>query len=316
MKKTPEEIVAILDELSEDANQWPSESNDRRKSVGVHQVDFSTAVQAQLDVMSKEIRNLTLVKVQSQPSPICDFCGMGHPMHECQAVAVDEVGQGAPGFQNQQRQQYQPPQSNQSSMKELMKAFIIKTNERLETHISVIQEHGAAIKELGMTFRNLERQNPIAKKKEEPIERQREIVDLQKNNNIQEGEVMVDQDFKKKGKIRAQKKKKDDNSTNNETKESKYTPALPFPQKQRREKLYKQFKHFLEVFKKVHMNIPFTEVLSQMPAYAKFMKEILSKKRKVEETSVVKLKEHCSAILQNKLPQKYGDQGVSLYLAL
>ncbi|XP_016487295.2 uncharacterized protein LOC107807161 [Nicotiana tabacum] len=46
------------------------------------------------------------------------------------------------------------------------------------------------------------------------------------------------------------------------------------------------------------------EVLSQMPAYAKFLKEILSKKRKVEETSIVKLTEHCSAILQNKLPQK------------
>ncbi|XP_018622341.1 uncharacterized protein [Nicotiana tomentosiformis] len=35
MKKTPEKIVAILDELSEDANQWPVESNDRRKSAGI-----------------------------------------------------------------------------------------------------------------------------------------------------------------------------------------------------------------------------------------------------------------------------------------
>ncbi|XP_070036438.1 uncharacterized protein [Nicotiana tomentosiformis] len=44
-----------------------------------------------------------------------------------------------------------------------------------------------------------------------------------------------------------------------------------------------------------------------MPAYAKFLKEILTKKRKVEETSVVKLTEHCSAILQNKPPQNCGD---------
>ncbi|XP_070032844.1 uncharacterized protein [Nicotiana tomentosiformis] len=44
-----------------------------------------------------------------------------------------------------------------------------------------------------------------------------------------------------------------------------------------------------------------------MPAYAKFLKEILTKKRKIEETSVVKLTEYCSAILQNKLPQKCGD---------
>ncbi|XP_070039610.1 uncharacterized protein [Nicotiana tomentosiformis] len=46
-----------------------------------------------------------------------------------------------------------------------------------------------------------------------------------------------------------------------------------------------------------------------MPAYTKFLKKILSKKRKIEETSVVKLTEHCSAILQNKFPQKSGDPG-------
>ncbi|XP_016504622.1 uncharacterized protein LOC107822585 [Nicotiana tabacum] len=120
---------------------------------------------------------------------------------------------------------------------------------------------------------------------------------------------MVEDDLKKKERVRAQKKKKNDNSINNETEESKYMHALPFPQKQRREKLDKQFRRFLEVLKQVYVNILFTEVLSQMPAYAKFMKEILSKKQKVEETSVVKLKEHCSAILKNKLPKKCGDRG-------
>ncbi|XP_009600220.1 uncharacterized protein [Nicotiana tomentosiformis] len=46
-----------------------------------------------------------------------------------------------------------------------------------------------------------------------------------------------------------------------------------------------------------------------MPAYAKFLKEILSSKRKLEETIVVKLNAYCSAILQNKIPQKCGDPG-------
>ncbi|XP_070042893.1 uncharacterized protein [Nicotiana tomentosiformis] len=81
-------------------------------------------------------------------------------------------------------------------------------------------------------------------------------------------------------------------------------PALPFPQKLYREKLDKKFEKSLDVLKQVHVNLPFTEVLSQMHSYAKFMKEILTKKRKIEKTSVVKLTEHHSAILQNKLPQK------------
>ncbi|XP_070039639.1 uncharacterized protein [Nicotiana tomentosiformis] len=46
-----------------------------------------------------------------------------------------------------------------------------------------------------------------------------------------------------------------------------------------------------------------------MPVYAKFLKEILSSKRKLEETTVVKLNAHCSAILQNIIPQKCGDPG-------
>nr|XP_009769262.1 PREDICTED: uncharacterized protein LOC104220144 [Nicotiana sylvestris] len=46
-----------------------------------------------------------------------------------------------------------------------------------------------------------------------------------------------------------------------------------------------------------------------MPSYAKFLKEILLSKRKLEEVSVVKLTEKYSAILQYKLPQKLGDPG-------
>jgi len=43
-----------------------------------------------------------------------------------------------------------------------------------------------------------------------------------------------------------------------------------------------QFGKFLEVLKKVYINILFTDALSQMPSYAKFLKETLSNKRKLE----------------------------------
>ncbi|XP_075111722.1 uncharacterized protein LOC142181930 [Nicotiana tabacum] len=46
-----------------------------------------------------------------------------------------------------------------------------------------------------------------------------------------------------------------------------------------------------------------------MSAYAKFLKEILSSKRKLEETKVVKLNAQCSAILQNRIPNKCRDLG-------
>ncbi|XP_070020213.1 uncharacterized protein [Nicotiana sylvestris] len=77
----------------------------------------------------------------------------------------------------------------------------------------------------------------------------------------------------------------------------------------KRENLDGQFSKFLEILKQIHINIPFTDALLQMPSYAKFLKEILSSKRKLEEVSVVMLTKKCSAILQNKLPQKLGNPG-------
>ena len=44
-----------------------------------------------------------------------------------------------------------------------------------------------------------------------------------------------------------------------------------------------QFSRFLDVFKKIEINLPFTKALTQMPNYAKFMKDIMSKKRKIVE---------------------------------
>eukprot|EP00257_Ricinus_communis_P026885 XP_025014299.1 uncharacterized protein LOC112535794 [Ricinus communis] len=46
-----------------------------------------------------------------------------------------------------------------------------------------------------------------------------------------------------------------------------------------------------------------------MPKYAKFFKEILSNKRRLEDLGLVTLNEECSAILQNKLPVKRRDLG-------
>jgi len=88
-----------------------------------------------------------------------------------------------------------------------------------------------------------------------------------------------------------------------------YIPNIPFPQRFAKSKLDGQFKKFIEMMNKLYIDVPFTEVLTQMPTYAKFLKEILSKKRKIEEDETINLTEECSAIIQNKLPPKLKDSG-------
>ena len=59
----------------------------------------------------------------------------------------------------------------------------------------------------------------------------------------------------------------------------------------------------------MHINIPFTDALAQIPSYAKFLKEDISKKRKLEDYETISMTEECSAIIQNKLPPKLKDPG-------
>ena len=61
--------------------------------------------------------------------------------------------------------------------------------------------------------------------------------------------------------------------------------------------------------KKLEINIPFTDALAQMPNYVKFMKKIVSNKKKLEAYGTVNLTKNCSAIIQRKLPEKLKDPG-------
>ena len=70
-----------------------------------------------------------------------------------------------------------------------------------------------------------------------------------------------------------------------------------------------QFSKFMDMSKKIEINIPFAEALAQMPNYAKFLKDIMSKKRRFTEEEVVNLTATYIAIIQKILPSKMQDLG-------
>ncbi|GKA02468.1 putative reverse transcriptase domain-containing protein [Tanacetum coccineum] len=86
-------------------------------------------------------------------------------------------------------------------------------------------------------------------------------------------------------------------------------PPVPFPRRLRNEKEEAQQKKFLENLKQLHINLPFMEVLAQMPKYAKFLKSLLTNKARLEEACKITMNERCSAVLLNKLPSKEKDPG-------
>ena len=83
-----------------------------------------------------------------------------------------------------------------------------------------------------------------------------------------------------------------------------YKPLVLYPQRLLNAKEEHKYGKFLEMLKKFHINIPFLEAITDMPSYAKFLKDLLSNKGKLLENAIVALTEECSAIIQNKLPPK------------
>ncbi|XP_010525703.1 PREDICTED: uncharacterized protein LOC104803470 [Tarenaya hassleriana] len=85
-------------------------------------------------------------------------------------------------------------------------------------------------------------------------------------------------------------------------------PPVPFPSRLVQQKEASQLKRFTDMIKKLEVTIPFHEVITQMPSYAKFLKNILARKKTLEKETIPLTKE-CSAVFQHDLPRKMADPG-------
>ncbi|XP_050889524.1 uncharacterized protein LOC127094789 [Lathyrus oleraceus] len=84
-----------------------------------------------------------------------------------------------------------------------------------------------------------------------------------------------------------------------------YIPPIPYSQRLKQTKQDTQYKKFMKVSDKLHIEIPFTKVVTQMPSYAKFLKDILTNNHKLDDPKPLE----CNAIAENKLAKKQKDPG-------
>lgn len=85
--------------------------------------------------------------------------------------------------------------------------------------------------------------------------------------------------------------------------------AISFLQSLKQAKEEDKFYKFLEIFQNVQINISLVEVLQGMPQYFKFLKEAVSRKKKVIELEVVHFADLCSVGVERRLPPKVEDPG-------
>ncbi|GLU07084.1 hypothetical protein SLE2022_240580 [Rubroshorea leprosula] len=207
---------------------------------------------------------------------------------------------------------FQQPLEKKSDLEDLLKKYIAVNESRFQSQETATKSLEAAVQNQGASIRNLEvqvgqlasvvsgrAQGALPSSTEKNPKEQVKAVTLRSGKQIGDEESSDNEGEKEKAPTEEKKSEE----------VKPYVPPIPFPHRLKQQKLDKQFAKFLDIFKKLHINIPFADALAQMPSYAKFLKEILSNKRKLEEYETVKLTEECSAILQNKLPPKLKDPG-------
>ncbi|XP_022147177.1 uncharacterized protein LOC111016189 [Momordica charantia] len=70
-----------------------------------------------------------------------------------------------------------------------------------------------------------------------------------------------------------------------------------------------QFRKFLDILKQLHINIPLVDALEQMSNYAKFLKDIVSIKKKLGEHEMVAMTKCSSEAVGSPLPIQCKDPG-------
>ncbi|XP_070011049.1 uncharacterized protein [Nicotiana sylvestris] len=228
MGKTIEEALKLLNEISENAIQWPSEHIIIKKAATVNQVDALNILTQYIISLAQKFETFQVNTQQPSQCEACDMCGGNHQNHECQA-----------------------------------------TNHNYE-HVNVIDYKQYPFGSLMVQkYLGFQWSNPNGAENSQSFQKQQiqGLPEYQNPNMVNQTLDLIN----KQGPI------------------SKGLNKL----------IQKRFKVPYQAIQRK------TQKSTLRPS--PYSQEILSSKRKLEEVSMVMLTEKCSAILQNKLPQKLGD---------
>ncbi|XP_022883717.1 uncharacterized protein LOC111400543 [Olea europaea var. sylvestris] len=330
MAKIVEATYALLDDIATNSYQWPSERSGVKKVAGLHEVDPIIALAAQVASLTNQIVTLTTQdqqKVDSVMSTSSSHQETEVANEQAQYVNSRNYTQRGsyqanhyhPGLRNHENLSYgnnrntlQPPPgfNTQNSdgkppLEDILGTFISETRSRFnkdESRLGKIETH---VSNMGATMKNLEVQIG-------------QLATSMKSQ--QKGKFPSDTEVNPKEHCKAVVLRSGKQVGESEPTED----SNPTPDKEKEQVVEEQEKQ-AKGTNKAHgtysisfpdnppiltLPLPFSQhALEQMPNYAKFMKEVMSKKRKLEEYETIKLTEECSAILQKKLPQKRKDSG-------
>uniref|UniRef100_A0A1U7VQV2 Uncharacterized protein LOC104216411 n=1 Tax=Nicotiana sylvestris TaxID=4096 RepID=A0A1U7VQV2_NICSY len=302
MSKTTAKAMQLLNEILENVVPWPFDRMIVKKAARVNQVEAWNSLAQQIATLTQKVEAFQVNTQSSSQHENCDVCGGNHPNHECQASTQNEgqvnsigyrncypfnspMAQKHPGFQWSNPNGAENPQKNFNQKQQIQGPPGFQNQNREQQDFHKYQQppqkaHQQSLEDMMYKF---------IKATDEKVESQSSAI---KNLEIQMSQLATLISEQIKSALRSNTEKNPKEHLKAISLRSGKTLDDPYADRQGKPQEVEQV---------------YEEALIQMPSYANFLKEILSSKRKLEEVSVVKLTEKCSAILQNKLPQKLGD---------
>src|ERR1044072_4132161 len=290
----------------------------------------------QIHELQKQVQEGTLMQVSSQG---CVTCGGPNCGEQCLETMAEEEAKymGQAPYSNNYNQgwknhlnlswgdrgnNYQKPHNSQGfqgqgarpqeknsgkkSMEEMIEIFMARQDENIKKQEDANNRRDAAMRNLEnqlgqLAKRMTERESgQLPSGTQEPRRENASAITTRSGKVLPTVEMPVEEVVDEE--VRVQK--------NKEGEKSEKVGKIPFPKALVKKNLEKQFSKFVAMFKKLHVELPFSEVLEKTPQYAKFMKEIMSKKRRLSEMDeVVAMTEEASAIIMKKAPIKMKDPG-------
>ncbi|XP_070020306.1 uncharacterized protein [Nicotiana sylvestris] len=100
MSKTTADAMQLLNEISENAVQWPSDRMIVKKAAGVNQVEAWNSLAQQIATLTQKVEAFQVNTKSSSQHDNCDVFGGNHPNHECQASTQNEEQVNIIGYRN------------------------------------------------------------------------------------------------------------------------------------------------------------------------------------------------------------------------
>ncbi|XP_061363125.1 uncharacterized protein LOC133306761 [Gastrolobium bilobum] len=312
--KTPQEALDIFESLaSQEFDNAPV--NDRR--MGIIKLDGYDALlakndqmqqvqkqqQQQIDSLTKQLSSQKVASVDT--NSVCASCEKNHVTDDCDCRRpAEQVEFNGVWYDHNNQRNY----NNQGRNVEETSAFMEETKTTFRNQEASIQNLETQIGQLSRQIAERPQGKFPSDTMVNPKEHCKSII-TRSGLVLQPVNKKVDE--KKVGEKKSEEeweKKKIADKKDQPINLSPYA-KVPYPQRLKQEIQKQHYARFLDIFKKLQINISFAEALENMPHYAKFMKDLLSKKRKLKDGETVALTEECSALIQKKLPPKLKDPG-------